>query len=233
MRPTIEEVEDHNLTHLPFRNWCVFCVEGKAQDDPHRRTAKQEEEQYISIVSIDYMFMESRESRLRGKEINRRRMDNDDEEDNGMPILVLKDSRSKVALARVVPKKGKDQYAIERFQKDLANSGHKKLIFKSNNEVAFIALKEAVRRERDQDIILEASLEYDPMGNAEVERQIQEIQWQLRAIKLNLEANYKNKVKDYHLAIPWLVAHSGSTITRYKIRKMVKQLVKDGKEENI
>ena len=38
-------------------------------------------------------------------------------------MLVIKDSRSKVALARVVPKKGRDQYAIERLHKDIANFG--------------------------------------------------------------------------------------------------------------
>ena len=62
-----KEVEEHNLTHLPFRNWCIFCVKGKAKDDPHRRRIKQDEEQEIPIVSIDYMFMESRESRIKRK----------------------------------------------------------------------------------------------------------------------------------------------------------------------
>ena len=92
--------------------------------------------------------MESREARLRRKEINKRRAQNEEEEDKGMPILVLKDSRTKVALARVVPKKGRDQYAIERLQKDIANLGYKKLILKSDNEVAIVALKQAVKRER-------------------------------------------------------------------------------------
>ena len=55
------------------------------------------------------------------------------------------------------------------------------------------------------------------MGNGEVERQIQEIQGQIRTIKLNLEANYNTKIKEDHPAIPWLVAHAGSVITRYKI----------------
>ena len=92
------------MTHSPVRNWCIFCVKGKAKDDPHRRKIKQDEEQDIPIISIDYMFMESREARLRRKEINKRRAESEEEEVKGMPILVLKDSRTKVALARVVPK---------------------------------------------------------------------------------------------------------------------------------
>ena len=101
------------------------------------------------------MFMESREARIKRKEFNRRRIEPEGEEDKGMPMLVLKDSRTKVTLARVVPKKGRDQYAIERLQKDIANLGYKKMILKSDNEPAIVALKEAVKREREQDIILE------------------------------------------------------------------------------
>ena len=25
-KPSIEEVNTHNLTHIPFRSWCPFCV---------------------------------------------------------------------------------------------------------------------------------------------------------------------------------------------------------------
>ena len=27
--PSKEEVEAHNVSHLPFRSWCSACVEGK------------------------------------------------------------------------------------------------------------------------------------------------------------------------------------------------------------
>ena len=26
--PSKEEVEEHNMTHLPFRSWCQHCVKG-------------------------------------------------------------------------------------------------------------------------------------------------------------------------------------------------------------
>jgi hypothetical protein len=34
-----EEVDRHNVTHLPFRSWCQHCVRGKATDDHHKRLA--------------------------------------------------------------------------------------------------------------------------------------------------------------------------------------------------
>ena len=29
--PTQREVEDHCLTHLPYRNWCPICVKAKGK----------------------------------------------------------------------------------------------------------------------------------------------------------------------------------------------------------
>ena len=115
-----------------------------------------------------------------------------------MPILAIKDRKTGMMQSRVVPAKGNDKYAIKRLVKDIELLGYKKIILKSDNEVAIMALKQAVKRERDQDIILEESPEYDSMGNGEVERQIQEVQGQIRTVKLNLEANYNTKIKEDH-----------------------------------
>ena len=36
-QPTKREIEEHAVTHLPFRMCCPFCVQGKSKDDPHRK----------------------------------------------------------------------------------------------------------------------------------------------------------------------------------------------------
>ena len=33
--PTQAEVDEHNLTHLPYRNWCPICVQAKGKDMDH------------------------------------------------------------------------------------------------------------------------------------------------------------------------------------------------------
>ena len=33
--PTQKEIDEHCLTHLPFRNWCPHCVAGKGKMAPH------------------------------------------------------------------------------------------------------------------------------------------------------------------------------------------------------
>ena len=34
--PTVEEVEEHRTTHLPYRNWCADCVMGRGSGEQHR-----------------------------------------------------------------------------------------------------------------------------------------------------------------------------------------------------
>ena len=61
--PTPKEVEDHNVTHLPFRSWCLHCVSGKAQDRPHKRSENQNEKQIPEIVFLTMAFWEARTMR--------------------------------------------------------------------------------------------------------------------------------------------------------------------------
>ena len=57
--PCEEEVRVHNLTHLPFRDWCPYCVQGKAASYPHRK--RKQEESDVPVISSDYMGLKHRE----------------------------------------------------------------------------------------------------------------------------------------------------------------------------
>ena len=37
-RPSQEEVDEHELTHLPYRNWCPICVKAKGKELNHRKS---------------------------------------------------------------------------------------------------------------------------------------------------------------------------------------------------
>ena len=42
-QPSKEEIEEHNITHVPYRDWCPHCVMGSA---PNRHHKKQEKGSY-------------------------------------------------------------------------------------------------------------------------------------------------------------------------------------------
>ena len=85
-QPTIKEVEQHNLTHIPFRDWCPSCIQGGA---PNRSHTKQKDQEYsIPHITCDYCFMG----------------DKDDEET--LVIQVTRDIESKSVFAHAVPRQG-------------------------------------------------------------------------------------------------------------------------------
>ena len=52
--PTRQEVADHELTHLPYRVWCRFCVEGRSHKAAHRiKTEEGKEQSGVPRVSMD------------------------------------------------------------------------------------------------------------------------------------------------------------------------------------
>ncbi len=54
MKPSAEDIAAHNLTHLPYRNWCPVCVAAKAREDAHPRSSGQGEDGGVPIISMDY-----------------------------------------------------------------------------------------------------------------------------------------------------------------------------------
>ena len=75
-RPSQAEVDKHNETHIPFRNWCEICIQGRAENYPHKKAEKEERE--VPSVHMDICYTRPKEE-MRNKE------------EKSKPILVMKD----------------------------------------------------------------------------------------------------------------------------------------------
>ena len=51
--PTQAEADEHNITHLPFRNWCPQCVKGRGRAADH---GTQVREDGMMEIHADYCF---------------------------------------------------------------------------------------------------------------------------------------------------------------------------------
>ena len=51
--PSEAEVEQHDLTHLPFRSWCRHCVRAKGKESPHHESSPGGVSKFATV----YMFM--------------------------------------------------------------------------------------------------------------------------------------------------------------------------------
>ena len=71
IQPTQQERDQHNLFHLPFRDWCEDCVKGKACERNFSKVSH--EPTCLPCFHADYMFVGEQET------------------DGTTPILTLRD----------------------------------------------------------------------------------------------------------------------------------------------
>ena len=83
--PSKKEVEEHNLTHWPFRSWCMHCLKGKARSLPHRRVRISADEKGVPLIAADYMYFNTKEAERK------------------TPTLTIADERTGATFAHVVP----------------------------------------------------------------------------------------------------------------------------------
>ncbi len=83
--PSMKEIEVCNLHHSVFRKWCPRCVRGRAES--LGCNMEKDKERGVPIVGLGYACVHSEQEK---------------EDEKGMPIAVLKDSRAKMIMAKVV-----------------------------------------------------------------------------------------------------------------------------------
>ena len=49
--PSQAEIDEHNVSHLPYRSWCRFCVMGRGKADFHKKV--EDKEGRIPTIACD------------------------------------------------------------------------------------------------------------------------------------------------------------------------------------
>ena len=91
--PTKKEREEHEATHIPYRDWCAHCVRGRATNRPHRADKEKEDEEdkqhKVPRISMDYFFMGQQGERA-----------------HEYPMILMVDEHTDTRYIRAVGKKG-------------------------------------------------------------------------------------------------------------------------------
>ena len=133
-QPTAAQIEEHEmLGHVQYRSWCRHCVAARAIGQQHKKVEHVESEE--PEIACDYAYMRS---------------DTDKQDiSNSLPMLVIKDSKTKMYGATFVSEKGLDAYAVKYFTSFIQGLGYKKIIIKSDGEHSIVALKERQRESQE------------------------------------------------------------------------------------
>ena len=144
--PTAEQIEEHNCTHLPFRDWCSFCIMGRGRGNQHKRN--QGHESSVPVVGLDYFFISKGGMKKRSELDQELTPEGDAQVEEArrkgelIKCLLARCFSTKLILAHVVPCKGLDEerYVANLVCDDVLWIGHTELILKCDNENALKAL---------------------------------------------------------------------------------------------
>ena len=200
--PTKEEREEHEKTHIPFRNWCRHCVRGRGKEDECRRTDREPEK---PEVHLDFMFMGEEKS------------------EKTLVILVAKERTTKAVMGCVVPRKSEGEWLAKRVMAFMREFGCEleQVTMKTDNEPALVAVAENVGRLRAAKggvgMVVEHSPVHSSKSNGIVERAVQSVQGVIRTMRSAVEEKWGVKLEVDHAVWPWLVEYAGWLLTRAEV----------------
>ena len=152
-QPSQREREEHEKTHLPFRDWCTHCIKAKSRNDPHKREAdvmKDEEfrDDAISTVSFDYSYFNDKLGKMSKEEYNEALRKGDK---MNRPMVVVEDRETGTIVAHMCSQKGPgDKWIVGRIGKDIEEMGYggARIILKCDQESPITAVQQEVIKNR-------------------------------------------------------------------------------------
>ena len=191
--PTKEEMEEHCLTHLPFRNWCQHCVRGAGRTADHRAHLRDDGLHELGTEGS------SKET-----------------------VLVVRERPHRMTMSAIVPMKGASlEWTVRRtlaFIKEIGLEGSP-IVLKSDQEPAIVSLVGEIARRRGANIFPEHSPVSSGQSNGYIERAVQSVSNQVRVMLDVLESRVGQSCKSGGTAtLTWLVEYASVLWNRYVVR---------------
>ena len=199
-RPSQQEVDEHFLSHLPFRNWCPHCMRGKAKELDCKKSDGTAGD--MPEFHVDYCFPG---------------------DDMGFKLSILvgvgRDTGAKVSV--VVPQKGTTgKYASGEIINFINQQGYayKDVVIKSDQEHAIKYVIDDVCMARTGAKTVKVNAPTKVKGsNGVVERAVQSVEGQLRTMKDILDVRYKQVIPAEHCIVTWLVKYVSVLLYKMEI----------------
>ena len=161
-RPGTAEVERHNITHVPYRNWCEHCVKGRGLARPHRSTGVDAASRDFNKVAMDWVHFRDAES------------------EPTIDVLVGIDRRTSQRFAIMAKsRRSNNPEIIRQVALAIKRIGHHgSLELQIDGETALCNLAEAVAAQRDTPTVSVRSPPHDSPSSGLVERSVRRVRQQ-------------------------------------------------------
>lgn len=209
-QPTEAERDEHEATHMPYREWCPACVRGRGISDQHQRhrphitDAAVPEEAAIPTISIDYTFVGTRTIKA-GRNPHLAIFDN---EGGGLKVFRTR-------------KKGVIFWVIKALMGFIATAGFQacRIAIKCDNETSIVAIRNALMRAREAPTVPLNVPVRESKPNGAMERAIRSWQGQRRTIKCFLERKLQRPLPILHPIVEWVGNWASTLLYRFKNKR--------------
>ena len=202
-QPSEQERIEHEMMHLPFRNWCRHCIKGRGREEDCRKSIN--EARQVPEIHLEYMFM------------------GDEEERNTLTFWVAGERATRAVLSTVVPKRSTGDWTCRRLMTWLREIGLEfvDIIVKSDNEPVLTTLIESRSTLRAMKsgsrMIIETSPVGSSKGNGIVERATQSVQGIIKTMRSAIEEKCEVKIEVTHSVWLWIAEQAGFLLTRCEV----------------
>ena len=208
--PSADIVARHNLTHLPYQNWCPHCVAARKNNMAHQNLAGKSASRALPLLVLDYCYLRENST------------------EDQLCVLVGRLYPSRALFATPCDHKGQhDKHTGGRLCQFLRSSGASSIVYKSDQENAAVSvIQEAVRVSKLPDhpfrgvlesAVPETSAAGQSQSNGRAERAVQQIEDLARTYLSALESRLDVKIQSSHPIVRWLVEHSANTYNKYAV----------------
>ena len=204
-QPSNEERELHELTHVPYRDWCDFCVACKGKSDPQRVLDHSEEgRRSAPSIQLDYAF--GRSDQKKQEEL--------------VVILVGIDAETRMLLAVPVESKGADLRGqaehVVRFTLALNHYGNIEMIGDSEPTMkALLTYVKSIRHSLGLETTITNSMKKGQAGR--VERAIATLRKQASTLMEMAESKCMLHLDGSHAMWYWSYLHAAWILNRFGI----------------
>ncbi len=190
--PSVTEIDEHESSgHAVYRTWCKHCVAAKGRGNPHLADGEEGE---VAEVAFDYGYM-SRDSA------------------KCLPMICGRDRQTQSHAASFVKAKGRDPYALAYVTSFVHGLGYKRVVFRSDNEPALLAMLKVVSDNLPGvEVVPKNSPEGDHAANGLAEIGVREAKGQTRAIRSQLESNLGTRLEEDEPVLTWIPRHGVNCI---------------------
>ena len=209
-RVSREEREQHELTHIPYRAWCPYCVRGRGRNSPHCSRSEELKRSGVPRISLDYFFMSTK-----------------DEVAHENPLIVMLDEATGERYARAVGRKGMGQDGeMDWLVKDMAEelrvwghaggeSGH--IILKSDGERAIAAVRDALAKYHGGKVVVELPPRGESQSNGAIEEAGKTVREYVRVLKEQVEQCANIELEAASALTAWMVRWAAMLYSRYAV----------------